>query len=388
MKPTDDIDDHAVHRRPGDDVSDNVVESDDEYVDVRPPSKLGQRAVYGILAVVVTLAIVGGFTMIWAMRQIDPPGAQGERIGTIQIEKGSTISSVADLLESKGVVTSAAVFRTYAKLWGIGGTLKFGDYTGFRLNSSMAEAAATLRDGPVKPDETPVTIPPGVRLVDALEFISKAFPALTTQVLTDTLLSGRVTSKYLLAAPKALVDWEGLLAPDSYQFLKNTSADKILQKLADQQAKVMDGLGYQRADALAGHSAIDLVKIASLVEKEAGDPVDERGKIARVVNNRLAVNEPLGIDAAVLYGLNRRGGGLSKDDLAVNTPYNNRLNTGLPPTPISLPGKAALQAAIQPTEGDWRYYVLVTKNPSTHLFTANYDEFVNAKKKAVAEGIF
>jgi len=360
----------------------------DDYVAVRPPSQLGQRVVYIMLASLVMIAIIGGFTTIWAMRQVDPPGSQGERIGNLEIDKGSTISAVSDLLESKGVITSASVFRTYAKLWGIGGALKFGTYTNFRLNSSMAEAAATLRDGPVKPDETPVTIVPGVRLVEALDAIAKAFPALTVPVLTDTLLSGRVTSKYLAAAPTALVDWEGLLAPDSYQFLKNVSADKILQKLADQQAKVMDGLGYERADALSGHSAIDLVKIASLVEKETGDPIEERGKIARVIDNRLAVNEPLGIDASILYGLDRRGGGLSKDDLAVNTPYNNRLNTGLPPTPIALPGKASLQAAIQPSDGDWRYYVLVSKNPSTHLFTSDYNEFLRAKDTAKSEGVF
>ena len=81
-------------------------------------------------------------------------------------------------------------------------------------------------------------------------------------------------------------------------------------------------------------------------------------------------------------------GGLTKADLEKDTPYNNRLHRGLPPTPIATPSKAALEAAINPPEGPWIYYVLVEKNPPTHLFTASAKEFQRAKDDAKARGVF
>jgi UPF0755 protein len=95
----------------------------------------------------------------------------------------------------------------------------------------------------------------------------------------------------------------------------------------------------------------------------------------------------LEIDAAVLYGLGRTSGGLTRSDLDKDTPYNNRKNTGLPPTPIAAPGEAALKAAVNPEAGDWLYYVLADKE-GRHLFTDDYDEFTSQKAKSQREGIF
>ena len=94
--------------------------------------------------------------------------------------------------------------------------------------------------------------------------------------------------------------------------------------------------------------------------------------------------EELGIDAANLYGLGRTSGTLSKADLDVDSPYNVRKFKGLPPTPVCLPGKASLAAAIQAPQGSWRYYVLTTKDPPSHFFTDSYKEFVKAKADAQA----
>ena len=127
----------------------------------------------------------------------------------------------------------------------------------------------------------------------------------------------------------------------------------------------------------------EMVVVASLVEKET-QQADERGKVARVIYNRIDQDFYLGIDAAVLYGLGRSSGGLSEADLQKDTPYNNRIHKGLPPTPIANPGIASLQAAVTPDKGPWLYYVLDPTHPGHHLFTDNPDVFNSAKAKCQA----
>jgi UPF0755 protein len=194
-----------------------------------------------------------------------------------------------------------------------------------------------------------------------------------------------VTSAY---KPAEVASWEGLLFPDTYEFEDGATAQEVLQTMATKMEDVLDELGYDKAETLQGRTAYELIIIASLIEKETGAPADERGKISRVISNRLDDGETLGIDASVLYGLGRASGELTQSDLDTETPYNTRLVAGLPPTPIALPGEASLAAAIRPTEGDWRYYVLVTNDPPSHLFTDDYDEFLEAKSDAQADGVF
>ena len=106
-----------------------------------------------------------------------------------------------------------------------------------------------------------------------------------------------------------------------------------------------------------------------------------------MVYNRLEKGIPLGIDAAILFGLGRTSGELTKSDLAKDTPYENRRQTGLPPTPIASPGEATIEAALNPADGDFLYYVLATKEGRT-FFTDDYDAFINQRNKSRAEGIF
>ena len=357
---------------------------DEEYEDFRPPGRAA-RPILMVFVTVVALALVGtAIGGVWVLRQIDPSGPTGEQLGTITVPKGSSVDSIATLLEAKGVITSASVFRYYAK-WRKTADWKAGDYVTFHANSSMAEAIAVLDAGPVPASETALRIIPGTRLTDAFDAIVKAFPNITRDQLTLSLASGAVTSKYL---PAGSTNWEGFLMPDTYRFKKDADATKILSTLVKAFDKTLDDLGYQQATALTGLGAYDLVKIASLIERERGERADEPSKISRVILNRLDRGEPLFIDASLLYGLDRRGGELSKTDLETDTPYNNRLHKGLPPTPISLPSKESLRGAIQPADGDWIYYVLVSKDPPTHFFTGSSSEFEDAKRTAKDNGVF
>lgn len=348
------------------------------------PTQGGRRllAVGGLTLLV--LGLVVGAVLIWASRQVNPGGDPGERVDELVVPTGSSTDSIATLLAEEGVVSNARMFRYYVG-WQGEGPWDAGTYVDFRLDSSFDEAIEVLDAGPVPDAASVVRIVEGRTVGEALEEVAAQMPNLTVEALRQALDSGQVTSDY---KPPEVTSWEGLLFPDSYQFSDDATAVEVLQTMATKMEDVLDSLDYDRADALQGRSAYDLITIASLIERETGAPPEERGMISRVISNRLDAGEPLGIDATILYGLGRTSGELTQSDLETETPYNSRLVAGLPPTPIALPGEASLAAAIAPTEGDWRWYVLTSNDPPSHLFTDDYDEFLDAKDDAQDRGVF
>jgi UPF0755 protein len=122
-----------------------------------------------------------------------------------------------------------------------------------------------------------------------------------------------------------------------------------------------------------------------MVEREAKVPED-RPKIARVIYNRLAKRQPLQIDATVQYALGSSKPRLSNKDLQVASPYNTYLHSGLPPTPIASPGQAAIEAAMEPANGSWLFYVLIDAN-GHHAFTSSASEFARLKDEARRKGL-
>jgi len=357
---------------------------DDEFEPVQLPRSAPRRVILFVVGVALVMAILGGGLLVWAMHQIDP-GGQGARVESVVIPRGAGVSEIGQVLENDGVITSSTVFGWYVRWRHLGGDWKAGTYVRFHRHMNMASAVKVLASGPLPPQSTSVTLIPGTDLAEEFASINKAFPSISVDALALTLQSGQVKSIY---HPVGQASWEGLLAPDTYQFAKKSTPLKILQTLADQQTKILDSLSYDKAEALSGHSAWELITIASLVEREAGTPPDERGKVARVIDNRLDRNMPLGVDASVLYGLGRTSGALTKSDLAKDTPYNTRIHAGLPPTPIATPAKSALVAAISPATGPWLYYVLTSNNPPTHFFTDSEKAFEKAKADAKARGVF
>jgi UPF0755 protein len=351
-----------------------------------PPASRGsgRKLVAVAGSVLLVLAILIGGLMVWASRQVDPSGEPGELVASIEVPSGSSTDAIATILDDAGVISSARLFRYYVG-WKGAGPWDAGEYVEFRTNSSFDEAIEVLDAGPVPAQSNVVRVTEGRRLEDALVQISEQMPSLSVETLLSTLSSGSVTSAY---KPPEVTSWEGLLFPDTYEFEEDASAQEVLQTMASKMEDVLDELGYDKAEALQGRSAYELITIASLIEKETGAPADERGKISRVISNRLDSGETLGIDAAVLYGLGRASGELTQSDLDRETPYNTRLVEGLPPTPIALPGEASLAAAIAPAEGEWRYYVLISNDPPAHFFTDDYDEFLEAKSDAQADGVF
>ena len=177
---------------------------------------------------------------------------------------------------------------------------------------------------------------------------------------------------------------EGLLFPSTYlleEGVTDQATALIKVQLAAFDSKT-SSLPWTNATQL-GISPYQVLIIASMIEKEA-KIADERPKVAAVIYNRLKKGMTLGIDATTRYALNKWTGALTNSDLAINSPYNTRIQKGIPPTPICNPGVAAIRAALEPANVNYLYYVLSDKQ-GHHFFTASYQEFLNAKKNEPAQ---
>lgn len=164
---------------------------------------------------------------------------------------------------------------------------------------------------------------------------------------------------------------EGLFFPDTYLFPRNESDLAIYRRAHAAMQKHLDAAWQGRDADLPYKSAYEALIMASLIEKETGNPAD-REQIAGVFVNRLRAGMLLQTDPAVIYGIEQFDGNLRRRDLRTDTPYNTYLHAGLPPTPIALPGKASLQAALHPARSEMYYFV--SRGDGSSEFSRTLDE--------------
>ena len=167
---------------------------------------------------------------------------------------------------------------------------------------------------------------------------------------------------------------EGYLFPETYNFYINMQASSAINKFLEQFNSNLTDDFIRQVEA-SGGTLREIVTIASMIEKEAADD-EERANIASVIYNRLNAGMPLGIDATILYVHPDHNGAPSAEMLTERSPYNTRINTGLPPTPICNPGMKSLQAALHPNSTTYYFYALDTST-GRHRFFSNSEEFNN-----------
>lgn len=298
----------------------------------------------------------------------------------VVIPSGASAQDIAAILATQGVVSSASQFEAAVRTAGAAGELRAGTY---RLVTGMntADVLDALRAGPVA-DSVRVTIREGLRVGEIIGELATATDIPEEDFVT-ALEGGEVTTT-LREIPEtpSLADYEGLLFPDTYEFSITSSARSILQRLASTMEERVSAIDWSRLEE-AGMDRYQGVVIASLIESEVR-VADERPLVSSVIHNRLVEGMLLQIDATVLYALDTR----SPDDFdgEVDSPYNTYRVTGLPPTPISAPGLAALEAAADPADTDFLYYVLSAPDGS-HTFTTNLDDHNAAVRQAREDGV-
>jgi UPF0755 protein len=290
----------------------------------------------------------------------------------IVIPKGATIDEIGEKLERSGVIRSAFGFRLATFLESGNENIQAGEYELRRGLTAGDALDDLLAQRPQGEKFVNVTFPEGSWLVDfaaVLERDTHISPSSFMKAAT----SGKIRSKY---QPKGIDSLEGLLFPSTYQVIKRDDAMSVVTRLVEEFDRQARDLNIERANSL-GVTPYEAVIVASMIEAEAFVD-EERSKVAAVIYNRLEQGIPLGIDATVLYALGKHKERLTQSDLKINSPYNTRRVTGLPPTPIGAPGRKSLSAALSPADGNWLYYVL-TDCDGNHAFSATYDEFLKDK---------
>jgi UPF0755 protein len=218
-----------------------------------------------------------------------------------------------------------------------------------------------------------ITVVEGLTVDQTLDSLASQ-TGFTVDELAGPLLDGTVTSALLPGTPATLRDWEGMLFPDTYDVTDRQTPAEILQRLADTAEARVSSVDWSEA-AARGLSVYEGIVVASMIEREAAVD-DDRPLISSVIHNRLEIGMRLQIDATVVYAIGGYPeGGLTLDDLRVDSPYNTYRIDGLPPTPISGVGLASLEAAAAPADTGYFFYVLASPDGS-HAFAEDYDEFL------------
>ncbi len=309
-------------------------------------------------AVVIALVLLAGGFALWANHEANP-GQRGAA-ETVSLP-GGPASSLGSALASRKVVSQGWLFSLYARVKG-DVSVQPGTYLLHR-DDSYSDVLSTLSAGP---PQYRLTIPEGFTL-DEIAARVGAIRGHSSAAFLAAARSGRVRSPY---EPAGSTDLEGLLFPDTYTVSLGESDDQIIQQMVSRFDQVADQVGLSQASPQLGVTPYQAVIVASIVEREA-KLAQDRGKVARVVYNRLAAGMRLQIDSTVIYGLGGRVTNLTNSDLKIPTPYNTYLIQGLPPTPIANPGIPSLQAALSPTPGPWLYYV-VTSPDGGESFCSDY----------------
>lgn len=334
-----------------------------------PPPPLKDRLLASGLRRYVPM-VLGAIVVLWLVvvvrHQFDPAGPPGKEV-TVQIKSGSSFSAVAGQLERAGVVPSGWALRMWAKVDGVP-VVKAGEYT-FHANSSDGQALRVMATGPKTPTDK-LVIPEGLTLKQIAQRVG-ALPGMSAQRFLDLANGGTIRSQY---EPGDVNSLEGLLFPDTYLLSSSDNERTLLQRMVNEFNSYASQLGVDQADQRVGHSPFETIIIASMIEAEAKVP-DDRGKISQVINNRLFKAMPLQIDATVLYALGEHKSRVTNDDLKVRSPYNTYRVQGLPPGPICSPGKASIEAALNPTPGTWLYYVVTDPSTGAHSFATTEDEY-------------
>jgi UPF0755 protein len=314
----------------------------------------------------IALGALGVVALWFLLSLFQPFGGDGEGEVRVVVPEGAGLGQIADVLEDKGVISSAFFFRARATVSGRREDLKAGT---FRLRSNMSHAAAldALSQGP-PPDVVQVAIPEGRARREVKGVVEDAFKgdylALTRR---SRLLDPRA---YGARRPRNL---EGFLFPATYELKRGST----MQDLVDDQLRT-----FKREIAKVDMSAAkrrrlntyDVLTIASMVDREA-QIARERPIIASVIHNRLRRGEPLGIDATIRFATNNWTRPLRESQLRLDSPYNTRTRQGLPPGPIGSPGLSAIRAAARPARTGFLFYVVKPGTCGEHAFSRTSAEF-------------
>ncbi len=304
---------------------------------------------------------------------------------SVEIQGGSSARDIATAMEQAGVVR-ASEFSAVIDAQGIASQLQAGTYHLETLMTAEAVAERMLT-GPDSPTGSGVIVYEGhdIRRILAGLAAETGYPV---EDFEAALVGGAVTSPLLPTEVPEGVDeltlWEGLLFPARYELPEGATPAEILTMLADETVRRVNTVDWSRLEEL-GITRYEALIVASLIQREAGVDAD-RPLIASVIYNRLAEDIPLQIDATVVYALGESPGRVLAEHLEIDSPWNTYRVTGLPPTPIGTAQMESIEAAANPAETDYFFYVLVSPD-GAHGFSKTYEEHKEKIAQAKKDGV-
>ena len=299
-----------------------------------------------------------------------------ETVTTVVIPSGSGTEAIGSILEESGIINSGFKFKLASKFEGNDGKYKAGTYA---LSPSMD--AITIMDIIISGDSdgntTRFTIPEGVTVREVAQILSDK-NLINYDVFMDELEHGDFDYDFVKDLPAGENRLEGYLYPETYEIYTDASEHDIINKMLAQYDKVVTDEYYKQAKAM-GYSMYDIITIASIIEEETLYKA-ERPIVASVIYNRLNIGQKLQVCVSVQYALPEHKEELTYKDLEIESPYNTYKYAGLPPGPICSPSISSIEAALNPADTDYYYYVLSDKNDGSHNFSNTYSEFQQNKQ--------
>ena len=317
------------------------------------------RAFFRALIILLLLAAVAAGGAWWWLHQPLPLAKSNLEL---EIEPGTTPRGVAQNVVKAGVQTDARLLYAWFRLSGKDRSIKAGNYelniglTPYELLQKLARGEESLR---------------ALTIVEGWNW-RQVRAALAREEFLKQDSAGLSDEAVMTALDRAGVHPEGRFFPDTYTYAKGSSDMAVLRRAMHAMDRRLADAWEMRAANTPLKSADEALILASIVEKETGKAVD-RAQIAGVFSNRLRIGMLLQTDPSVIYGLGAKfDGNLRKRDLQTDTPWNTYTRGGLPITPIAMPGKAALMAAVQPEQTKALYFV--ARGDGTSHFSATLDE--------------
>ncbi|QYG93379.1 endolytic transglycosylase MltG [Iamia sp. SCSIO 61187] len=372
--------------RPVDDAEDDIVPL--------PRERAGLPKVLVVMGLIVAMfgaLALGGRQ--WWQRQVDPPGPPGEEV-TVDIPNGARLTDLGSLLDGPRVVSNGTLFRFWIRDKDI--DLQAGRYV-FQRNSSFEEVEDVLREGPVEVATRSITIPEGQRIDQMIATIAEEVPRFSEEDLRAAVEDPANRSPLLppdRELPEGVPPQEGTLFPSTYEVGPNDTPATLVRRMVELMTRTAQETGLDRGlsgDNLPPLSPYEVLIVASLIERETGNS-QESAKIARVIYNRMLFGPEYGIFALGIDAVNQYEADVTGRDLDLESPspYNSRATLALPPTPIAAPGRASIEAALNPAPNSvdglpLLYYVL--EAPGQHFFTGDNAEFQAAVARCREAGL-
>ena len=290
----------------------------------------------------------------------------------VSVNRGLSVPQIGAELQKAGVVRSGRLFAWYVRLRHPGASLKAGEYR-FERPVTLPQVADKLIRGDIFFQR--VTIPEGYCADDiANTFVSHGIGT------PDRFREAMRNTSLISDLDREAQDLEGYLFPDTYLLPRNTSEQEVVKRMVAGFLHAWTPERQERARAL-NMTPREVITLASIIEKETGQAT-ERPLVSAVFHNRLRQNIKLGSDPTVVYGVKRvkeYDGVIHQSDLKLDSPYNTYLYAGLPPGPIASPGLASLEAALNPAQVEYLYFV--SRNDGSHFFSVQYAEHRRAVQK-------